>query len=75
MQTVTITKKPDTPNPDVFDVVQLRDRVSRMSDKELRNFGNAARRQGEDLESSDPSRVRFAIEYEEAQLEFKRRHP
>jgi hypothetical protein len=53
---------------------QIRDRIRKMSDAELRKYGRAAR----DL--SDPKKNRklnpaFQIQLDEARAEWRRRHP
>lgn len=60
-----------------IDLEQLRARLRGMSDKELRQFGSAARRMCSTLRSRRPedvAKVEFEIQLQEASAEWKRRH-
>ena len=59
-----------------IDVKALRQRLSKMSDPELRRFGNAARHMcAPQANLGKPRREAFAVQLEEARAERKRRHP
>jgi hypothetical protein len=59
-----------------IDLEQLRARLRKMADSELRHFGRAARfmcSPGANL--GKPPRECFVIQFEEARAEYRRRHP
>jgi hypothetical protein len=59
-----------------IDLLELRERLRKMTDKELRRFGEAARHMcSPKANHGDPPRQVFVIQLEEARGEWKRRHP
>lgn len=67
--------KPNIRCPFTRDLNELRNRLRAMSNKQLREFGTYARLNYEQLNADDLSRVEFAIDFEEAQTEWRDRHP
>ena len=61
--------------PAAADLCELRNRLRGMSDKQLREFGTHARLKYAQFNADDPSRIGFAILFEEAQTEWRDRHP
>jgi hypothetical protein len=53
----------------------LRERLRKMSDHELRKFGRAARSMANPKKSFGPPNPAFQIQLDEARAEWRRRHP
>jgi hypothetical protein len=59
-----------------FDIEDLRTRLRKMSDEELRNFGKAARQMvSPGANMGKPPLQTFVLQLEEARAEWRRRHP
>ena len=58
-----------------FDIEKLRERLRKMSDKELREFGTAARHMvSPKANMGKPPLPAFVVQLEEARAEWRRRH-
>jgi hypothetical protein len=59
-----------------FDIEKLRERLRKMSDAQLLEFGRAARQLcSPEANFGKPPREVFVIQLEEARAEWRRRHP
>jgi hypothetical protein len=59
-----------------FDVTQLRARLRKMNDAELRRFGQAAKQMcAQDARSGKPPLEDYLVQLVEARAEWRRRHP
>ena len=59
-----------------FDIEKLRERLRKMTDEELREFGKAARYMvSTSANMGKPPLPTFVLQLEEARAEWKRRHP
>jgi hypothetical protein len=56
-------------------IEQIRERIRKMSDLELRQYGRAARDLSDPKKSFGPPNPAFKIQLDEARAEWKRRHP
>jgi hypothetical protein len=56
-------------------VEQIRERLRKMSDLELRKYGRVARNMADPKKNFGPPNPSFQIQLDEARLEWKRRHP
>jgi hypothetical protein len=56
-------------------IEQIRERISKMSDAELRKYGRAARDLSDPKKNFGPPNPAFKIQLDEARAEWKRRHP
>jgi hypothetical protein len=61
------------PKPESIE--QIRERISKMSDAELRKYGRAARKLTDPKKTLSPPNPAFQIELDEATAEWRRRHP
>jgi hypothetical protein len=57
------------------DIEQIRARIRKMSDLELRKYGRAARDLADPKKNYGPPNPSFALQLEEARAEWRRRHP
>jgi hypothetical protein len=57
------------------DVERIRERLRKMSDLELRQYGRAARDLSNPKKSFGPPNPSFQLQLDEARAEWKRRHP
>ncbi len=60
---------------DSDDIEQIRERISKMSDAELRKYGRAARDLADPRKNHGKPNPAFAIQLAEARAEWRRRHP
>jgi hypothetical protein len=56
-------------------VEQIRERLRKMSDLELRKFGQAAKWMADPTRNFGPPNPSFQIQLDEARAEWRRRHP
>jgi hypothetical protein len=61
--------------PDPEGIEQIRARLSKMSDHELRKFGRAARDLSDPKKNFGTPNPVFKVQLEEARAEWRRRHP
>jgi hypothetical protein len=57
------------------DIAQIRERIRKMSDLELRKYGRAARDLADPKKNFGPPNPSFQIQLDEARAEWRRRHP
>jgi hypothetical protein len=57
------------------DIEQIRERIRKMSDAELRKYGRAARELADPKKNYGPRNPAFQIQLDEARAEWRRRHP
>jgi len=57
------------------DIERIRERIRKMSDLELRQYGRAARDLFNPKKNFGPPNPSFQIQLDEARAEWKRRHP
>jgi hypothetical protein len=57
------------------DIKRIRERISKMSDAELRKYGRAARDLANPKKNFGPRNPAFQIQLDEARAEWRRRHP
>ena len=57
------------------DIEQIRERIRKMSDAELRKYGRAARDLADPKKNFGPRNPAFTIQLDEARAEWRRRHP
>jgi hypothetical protein len=60
---------------DSDDIEQIRERLSKMSDLELREYGRAAAHMADPRKNHGNPNPAFKIQLEEARAEWSRRHP
>ena len=60
-------------NPE--DLAQIRERIRKMFDLELRQYGRAARDLSDPKKNFGPPNPAFKIQLDEARAEWRRRHP
>jgi hypothetical protein len=60
---------------DTEDIDQIRERLRKMSDLELRKYGRAARDLSDPKKNFGPPNPAFKIQLDEARAEWRRRHP
>jgi hypothetical protein len=56
-------------------IEQIRERLRKMSDLELRKYGRAARDLADPKKNYGPPNPSFKIQLDEARVEWRRRHP
>ena len=56
-------------------IEQIRERIRKMSDAELRKYGRAAQDSSDPKKNFGPRNPAFKIQLEEARAEWRRRHP
>ena len=56
-------------------IEQIRERIRKMSDAELRKFGRAAQDSSDPKKDFGPRNPAFHVQLEEARAEWRRRHP
>ena len=61
------------PKPESIE--QIRERVRKMSDAELRKYGRAAQNSSDPKKNFGPRNPAFQIQLDEATAEWRRRHP
>jgi hypothetical protein len=57
------------------DIEQIRERIRKMSDAELRKYGRAARDLSDPKKNFGTPNPAFKIQLDEARAEWRRRHP
>jgi hypothetical protein len=57
------------------DIEQIRERIRKMSDAELRKYGRAARDLSDPKKNQGKPNPAFKIQLDEARAEWRRRHP
>jgi hypothetical protein len=57
------------------DVERIRERLRKMSDRELRKYGRAARDLADPKKNYGPPNPSFQVQLDEATAEWRRRHP
>ncbi len=60
---------------DELDIAKLRERLHRMTDRDLQRFGLAASRLSDPVIQRGIVRTVFVVQLEEARAEWRRRHP
>ena len=60
---------------DLENVEQIRERLGKMSDLELRKYGRAARDLADPKKNYGPPNPSFQVQLDEARVEWRRRHP
>jgi hypothetical protein len=61
------------PKPESIE--QIRERIHKMSDAELRKHGRAARNLSDPKKTSGPPNPAFQVQLDEVSAEWRRRHP
>jgi hypothetical protein len=56
-------------------IEQIRDRIGKMSDAELRKYGRAARNLSDPKKTFGPPNPAFQVQLDEVRAEWRRRHP
>jgi hypothetical protein len=56
-------------------IEQIRERIRKMSDAELRKYGRAAQNSSDREKNSGPRNPLFQVQLDEARAEWRRRHP
>jgi hypothetical protein len=56
-------------------IEQIRSRIHKMSDAELRKYGRAARNLSDPKKTFGPPNPAFQVQSDEARAEWRRRHP
>jgi hypothetical protein len=56
-------------------IEQIRERIRKMSDAELRKYGRAAQDSSDPRKNFDPRNSAFQVQLDEARAEWRRRHP
>ena len=57
------------------DIERIRERLRNMTDRELREYGRAARDHANPKKNYGPPNPSFQIQLDEARAEWRRRHP
>jgi hypothetical protein len=56
-------------------IEQIRERIRKMSDAELRKYGHAAQDSSDPKKNFGPRNPAFQVQLDEARAEWRRRHP
>jgi hypothetical protein len=61
--------------PKLESIEQIRERIRKMSDAELRKYGRAAQNSSDANKHLGPRNPAFQVQLDEARAEWRRRHP